>query len=120
MGDAGLTPRAEEEAAAPTAIPPGIVLPDGGGGGGVGGGGVGDGDDTLPPPVVLSLPPPLRSPGNQRPRTSEECSVCFAAPSVVRMVGRACTHGFCDECAKFSLEAILNADQVGGRLVASS
>ena len=31
---------------------------------------------------------------------------------MVRFAGRNCAHGFCDECAKFSLEAIMNADQV--------
>ena len=70
-------------------------------------------DLDLPPPPNIALPPPPPSPGSSdRPGTNPDCSICFAAPSVVRFAGRNCAHGFCDECAKFSLEAIMNADQV--------
>ena len=78
----------------------------------VSGAGVGSGS---PAPATAAS---LDTPGSQAlagermfAHTDSTCSVCMFAEATVRLVGRECKHGFCAECARYSLEAILNDSQ---------
>ncbi|KNC46737.1 uncharacterized protein AMSG_03165 [Thecamonas trahens ATCC 50062] len=43
--------------------------------------------------------------------TDSACCVCFSDTVAVRMLGRACRHGFCDECAEQALNTIVESGQ---------
>lgn len=71
--------------------------------------------DTTPLPKPIVIVPGTRTDVREVRSTAPDCAVCYAAPATVRMVGRNCTHGFCDECAEHSLESILESGQFPAR-----